>query len=343
MGRFTVLNKVENRDERIKDVNPDNLAILEEYIEYLQSIDRSDDTILKYINNIENFFIYLLDNAKNKNFVDFNKRDMIKYQNFLMNKQGLGSSRIRTIRSSLSSMSNFIENIMDEDYPNFRNIINKIPAPTKTLVRKKTVLSDEQVESLLSTLIEKEQYQAACLFALAASSGARKAELLRFRVDYFKDEYIKFGSLYKTPEKMKTKGRGKQGKQLHRYVLVKEFKPYFDMWMKEREEKGINSGWLFLNLRGGECKVAKSSFIEYWVDKASEILGIDMYIHSLRHYFTTHLSQSGVPPQVIQEIIGWESVDMVTLYDDTEIDDKLGDFFSEDGIVAQEKKSLSDL
>lgn len=34
---------------------------------------------------------------------------------------------------------------------------------------------------------------------------------------------------------------------------------------------------------------------------------------------------------------------MVSVYDDTEIDDKLGDFFGADGIKKQEKKSLSDL
>ena len=55
-------------------------------------------------------------------------------------------------------------------------------------------------------------FQEACALSLAMESGARKAE---FKVDFFKPEYIVHGSLYRTPEKIKTKGRG--GKMLNKY------------------------------------------------------------------------------------------------------------------------------
>ncbi len=67
-------------------------------------------------------------------------------------------------------MSNFIENILDEDFPDFRNIINKIPAPASQLVREKTVFENEDLEELLNKLVEEQMYQEACCLALAMGS-----------------------------------------------------------------------------------------------------------------------------------------------------------------------------
>ena len=82
-------------------------------------------------------------------------------------------------------MSNFVEAILDDEYPGFRPIIRKIESPVNQPVREKTVLTDEQCDTLLQTLVDKGQYEKACFVALALFSGRRKAELLRFKVSYF--------------------------------------------------------------------------------------------------------------------------------------------------------------
>ena len=144
-------------------------------------------------------------------------------------------------------MSNFITDILDEEekYQDFKKTINRVESPVKEAVREKTILSDEQVDFLLDTLVEKKKYQAACAVALAIFSGARKSELTRFKVEYFNEENIIFDALYKTSEKIKTKGRGK-GKFIYKYVLL-DFKKYFDLWMAERERLGIDSEWLLVS------------------------------------------------------------------------------------------------
>ena len=118
------------------------------------------------------------------------------FQNYLI-KQGLSPARIRVLRSSISSLSNFIENILDEEekYENFRNIVNKIPAPTLQAVREKTVISDEEVEILLDTLVKKNKIQLACFVAMAAYSGARKSELVQYKTTFFKDENVRNNKL----------------------------------------------------------------------------------------------------------------------------------------------------
>lgn len=340
MARETKHNKLGIDDKRPL-FNKDNVQLLEEFVVYLQSIGRSELSIKGYINDIEMFFVYNLEKNKNKFFVDLTKKDIMFYQNYCMNVLKVGSARYRRMRSALSSLSNYIENMLDEEYPNFRNIINKIEAPPKKEVREKSVFEDEEIQTLLDKLVENKDYHKACCLALAVSCGARKSELLRFKVDYFKDEYIMYGSLYKTPEKIVTKGRG--GKMLTKYTLKDKFKPYFDLWMKHREELGIESEYLFAYRVKNQDRVYKPSALDVWAEEFTNILGKDFYWHSCRHNWCTSLVKANIPSSVIKEIGGWESTAMVDIYTDIEIDDRLGDFFGEEGIKKVEKKSLGDL
>lgn len=342
MPRKTVYNYLTS-PELISQISKENKEIMDEFVEYLKSVDKSPKTIESYINDLYIFFCWNVEKNNNKFFIDFTKRDIMKYQNYLIHDLKHSPNRVRRLKSTISSMSNFIESVMDDVYPNFKNIVNKIPAPTKTVVRDKTVMSEEQVKYLLDYLVEHKKYQQACAFALAVASGSRKSELLRFKVSYFTDENIKYGALYKTPEKIKTKGRSSKGKLLYRWVLVKTFKPYFDLWMKQREELGIQGEALFWNKWNGEWKPATIVTLNSWALTFSKILGIEFYWHSCRHFFNTMLCQANIPASVIKDIIGWESTDMVDLYNDTEIDDEIGKYFNEDGIKQTEVKTLKDL
>ena len=308
MGRSTVYNNI-CTPELYNQVCQDNKDLLDEFVEYLKSTDKSPKTIDSYIGDIKICFIWNLQSNKNKEFTDFNKRDIMKYQNYLMNELNVGSSRVRRLKASISSMSNFIESVLDEDFPKFKNIVNKIPAPIKQTVRLKTVITEEQLQSLFDYLIENKKYQQACVLALAVASGARKSELLRFKVSYFKDEYIKYGALYKTPELVKTKGRSSKGKLIYKWTLVSKFKPYFDLWMEEREKLGIDSDELFMVTRKGVLKSMDITTLDSWAITFSKILEVDFYWHSLRHFFTTSLCKANIPAEIIKDIAsnvkGW--------------------------------------
>ena len=64
-----------------------------------------------------------------------------------MNTWGWSSNRIRRVKSVISSMSNFIENILDEEegYEGYRAIIRKIESPVKEEVREKTIFEPEEL------------------------------------------------------------------------------------------------------------------------------------------------------------------------------------------------------
>ncbi len=180
----------------------------------------------------------------------------------------------------------------------------------------------------MNYLVEKGQYQKACALALALASGRRKSELCRLKVSYFSDNNIIYGSLYKTPETVKTKGRGR-GKFIPIYVVVDSFKKYFDLWMEERKRENIESEWLLVGKQeeDGTYSQMSTTTLDSWAITFTNIIGKPFYWHSLRHFFVSELQRAGIPDGVIQEIVNWETADMVKLYSDLTADEQIGKYF----------------
>lgn len=341
MGRKTKMNSI-TTPELIAQINPDNMKLKKDFLKYLESVQRSEGTRSGYSNDLDIFFVWVLQNAGNKFFPKITKRDIVAYQNWLVEENENSPARIRRLKAAISSLSNYVENILDdeEEFSNFRSIVRKIENPALQPVREKTVWENEELDDLLNKLIENKKYERACYLALAMYSGRRKSELARFKVsDFDDDKLVCGGALYKSSP-IKTKGRG-GGKYIPCYTLAKKFKPYFDLWIEERNTLGIDSEWLF----PGTTKDSHVSIsvLNGWADYFSKISGKYFYAHSLRHYFTTSLAKAGIPDGVIQSIISWESSDMVRLYKDIDADEEIGMYFKDGDISVPEKKGLSDL
>lgn len=340
MPRKTKMNRGLTSPELLAKVNPENVQLKKDFLDYMQSMKRSPLTIKGYDNDLDIFFCWILENAGNKPFVQVTKREIVRFQNWLGGENGNGSARIRRIKSAISSLSNYIENILDteDEFKDFRSIVRKIDNPALQPVREKTVLSDEQVELLLKTLVEKKKYEKACAVALAMFSGRRKAELPRFKVSDFDDSRIVCdGALYKSSP-IQTKGRS-LGKYIPCYTLVKDFKPYLDLWLKYREENGIDSEWLLCDPDNVSEQIGLGT-LNSWAHSFSRILDVDFYWHSCRHRFSTYLVRAGIPDSVIADIVGWESVEMVKVYNDLDAEEQIGAFFKGGEICVEKKEPL---
>lgn len=336
MGRSTVYNKIVK--DNYKSVCDENKELLDEFLGYCETGGKSEKTLIGYTSDIKIFFTWNLLNNKNIPFYKVTKRNLIKYQNYLMKELSLGDSRIKRLKSSLSSMSIFAENILEEEveeWKGFRNIINKLPPTIKGEPRrKKTVMNFDDVKTkILDKLIEKKRYQQACYVALALYGGARKSELTRFKVDYFTDDNVTFGCWYKTPEKIEAKGKGDH--RLYKYTLKNEFKPYLDLWLEQREKLGIDSKWLFVVKGKNGYKQASSTTIDSWNRYINTITDDEIYAHLFRHSLTSHLKAINLPNSIVIEIMGWAkgSDVMVSIYNDANVMDEMGQYFDENGIV----------
>lgn len=345
MARSTVYNKITS-EEKLALISEENKQLGEDWIEYLQSIDRSPQSLVAYRSDLNIFWVWNSEFNKNKFFPELTKREIAKFQNHAINTWGWSPNRVRRVKSCLSSLSNFIENVLDDDeeFEGFRSIVRKIDNPVKEAVREKTVLPDEEVDRLLNTLVERKEYQKACAIAIAAFSGMRKGEIIEMKVEYFDDEHFVYDSMWKT-DKIRTKGFGKLGKQLNKFILYGA-KPYIDLWMNERKEKGIESEFMFVHRtrnESGELVWDAMSDISHWTDEFTEILGIDFYFHCLRHYTCTKLHRLNLPAHVIQEFFGWSSSEMLKIYNDLTAEDEFGKYFDKDGIKEVKQGSLTDM
>lgn len=343
-NRKTVYNNITS-EEKISKVNPQNIQLGNDFLEYLTSVDRAKTTIEGYRSDLNVFWCWNEEFNNNKFFVDLSKREIAKFQNHALNVWGWSPARMRRVKSALSSLSNYVESMLDDEYDGYRPIVRKIENPAACVVREKTVLEEEQLQKLLDHLVEKGDYDKACMLSLCMCNGKRKSELPRMKVSYFTDDNVIYGSLYKSHETITTKGRGSRGKQLPVYTLKNGFKKYLDLWLKYREEHGITSEWLVPKKENGVYvdKPLPTTTLDSWANTFSKFLGVPFYWHSLRHYFTTACSRSGLPDDVIQMLVGWANVSMVQVYKDITADEQFEKYFNEDGIKQVEHKSLSDI
>lgn len=340
MSRKTKMNNITSAD-LLAQVNPENSHLLVDFLDYLRSVQRSETTIAGYENDIQIAWVWCLQNNDNKFFVDWTKRNIVAYQNWLLNNNENSPARIRRLKAALSSLSNYIEGVLDDEFPQFRNIINKVENPVNRPVREKTVWDDDELDFLLEKLVEHKDYEKACYLALAMYSGRRKSELCRFKVsDFSDDKLVCGGALYKSAP-IKTKGKG-GGKLIPCYTLAKKFRPYLQLWMDYRVNNCIESDWLFPKKNNMQEHISIST-INSWSNTFSRISGKSAYIHSLRHYFTTSLVRAGIPDSVITQIVGWESADMCKVYTDIDADEQIGMYFKDGEINTSSTKSIDSL
>lgn len=322
MPRHTFRNKITS-EELTLQINPENINLMKRFLKE-KSTRTSDKTIVVYESNLLIFFTWNLQHNNNKHYTEIKKLEFADFFSFAVAELKVGSAKLNNLRSTLSSLSSFIEKFYDEEYPNFRNVILRvIESSPKETRREKTILTDEQIENLLQYLQDKNKQQA-CWLALAVTSGARFSELLNFEIDLIDESRTAFGDLFlETTRQIKTKGRGKAGKLLYKYILRDKFLPSYKAWIEERnkilEEKGITHNFLFIKQDGNQ---ATEATIRGWIGDFEEYLKVPFYAHALRHYLTTLLSKKNIPHVLIKEIFGWSSLEMVLVYDDSTAKDR---------------------
>ena len=320
--------KVITSEELISQINPKNVKLVERFLKNFNT-KRSDESVKVYRSNFNIFFCWNVKYNDNIEFVNLKKSQLLDFFDFAVSELKWSPNRYAQMWSSLSSLSNFIENILDDEYPDFRNIVKKIEKLPKNTVREKTILTEDQVNNLMNWLEEKGLYQEACLFALAISSGARISELFRFDIDLLDENNTAFDDLFlETKKEIKTKGAGKIGAMKYKYIIKDIFMPRYNKWLDIRnkilEEKKISHNSLFIKRDGTPaCSDTARSWMRKWEKylKEEEPTNIEhkdvhLYPHCLRHYIVTYLSRIGLESDFIIEIMGWKSADMYAIYND---------------------------
>ena len=322
-GRKT-FRKVITSDSLIAQINPENQKLMDRFLKNFAT-KRSPKSVTVYRSNLQIFFCWNVENNDNIFFVDFKKYMLLDFFDYCCTILKWSSARYSQMHSCLSSFSTFIEDIYDEQYPDFRNLLPKIEKLPKEAVRKKSIFTKEELDGLMEKLGEEDRIQEQCLLALMMSSGSRASELGRFTIDIIDENNTAFEDLFlETTEEVQVKGRGVNGKSLIRYILKDTFLPYYHKWLPMREqimkENNQSHNHIFINKNG---EPATAITFRSWAERWNDYLDKPFYIHSIRHWYTTHLvSTIGLEQELVQEIIGWTSSDMVQIYNDSTAKDR---------------------
>lgn len=321
-GRKT-FRKVITSPELTAQINPKNTQLMERFLKNF-STKHSPKSVVSYRSNLTIFFTWNLTENDNKFFVDLRKIELMDFFDYCVMELKWNSNRYAQMHSCLSSFSTWIENMYDDVYKDFRNLLPKIEKPVKEAVRKKSVFTKSEIDYLMDKLGENGKVQEQCLLALLISSGSRASELGRFTVDIIDENNTAFEDLFlETTDEIRVKGRGVNGKSLIRYILKDTFLPYYKKWLPLREkimkENGKTHNHIFITQTGDPAGVPT---FRGWVEKWNDYLDKPFYLHSLRHYYTTTLLMIGLEPDLVQEIVGWTSMDMVSIYNDATAKDR---------------------
>ena len=339
--------KVIVTDEILAKINKENIRIVERYLRNFDT-KRSDKSVIVKRSDYNIFLCWNYLYNDNKLIPEIKKYELMDYFDFGVNELGWGTSRFNSMHSSLNTLFNFIENFMDEDYIGFKNNMSKIEKPVKQVAREKTVLTEEQVDSLLEHLRnDSKDYQQLVCLLLFISSGVRISECLRITTDLIDENNLAFGDHFlKTTKKIKTKGFGKKGEPKFKYFLKDMLLEDYKIWLTQRAEflkkKGKEHNYVLLKSNGDPATI---DVINHWVRKWEDFLTNDektnpkkeqlhIYPHCFRHFLCSQMARKGISQELVVAVYGWKSSDMFNIYNDCDEDertyadiDKLGDVF----------------
>lgn len=264
---------------------------------YLIAEKRSpENTIISYISDLKEFFIYVANNLKINSINNINKLTLRSFVSELQSKGYRKNSiarKVNTIKSFFKflTLKGFIENNpiiyvsnikKDKILPNFLSIeeINKLLSAIKpvdfNLLRDRTILE------------------------LLYSSGLRISELAQISeddIDFYEGILL-------------VKGKGDK----ERIVPVGDIALKFLMeYLKLKKQRGLNEKKIFVNKYGKPLSIRGiRKIITKWVKKILKHKRITP--HTLRHTFATHLLEAGCDLRSIQEMLGHKNLSTTNIY-----------------------------
>ena len=315
-----------NASEAWEHVNKDNKSLVKEYMEYISATDKSPDTKNSYFHNLKLFFQWVMNERDNKFFAELKKRDFMSWLSYLVDTQRLSPSRVRQLRSTVSSLANFCENVLADEhfrFENYRNLVLKIPAPPLEQVRQKTFLSDEQINQLLDWLEAQQAWKHCLYIVLSFGTGARKGEVRQFKRSDFTEETLQNG-MYKTSVK-RAKGHGRQGKQRSFLVQAEMIDKYLKLYLDTRTDDLDD---LFVTKYNGKLSKVSINTFNNWCNKYSEYLGVPVYPHCYRSSIATVLKERGKEVSKIQKMLGHKDLTTTMIYIRETDEDDIADLWN---------------
>ena len=261
----------------------------------------SDNSISAYINDINNFIIFL--KSKNLGGLKYSDIDSSLIRDFLENFYQSGKSTYSQARV-VSGIKSFFGYLLLEEKIDI-NPTELIESP-KLSKKLPDTLNVEDIEKILSSInIDNfEGLRNRAIIETLYSCGLRVSELINIT---YQNLFLDIGFI---------KVLGKSSKE--RLVpigksAIKYIKLYNERFRNNMKVKPGNEGYLFLNRRGS--KISRN-MIFIIIKNISDKILLKKKIspHTFRHSFATHMIEGGADLRAVQEMLGHESITTTEIY-----------------------------
>lgn len=291
-------------DEMWSNVNKEYRDLIDEFI---SSQSHSPKTKKQYTSMLRQFGWFIYESLNNKPIYKIKKRDFIRFLTYLRDERNMSSSSQATRKAAVSSLCNFIENVVmddydDEDfnpYKNFRNFTRGLPAIAKNQVYEKVKVTKEEYEHMMEVLEDDENYLGMTWLAVAFNTGARLSEIVQFKSE-IADYPIPEGMTYVMSHNVRLKGKGVDGK-VEPYMVNLTALKYIKQWLDMR---GFENEYIFARKYHDKNESLEPSYGDTLCRNVlSNILGRRINAHIFKASAITYLLEQGVPIELVSKFI----------------------------------------
>lgn len=286
--------------EKFLKVNPETMKLYQRYKIDMTIRELSPGTIEGYQNDLNSWFIYILENQNNRCITELTEDDIIEFIYFCKTR-GNNSRRIKRRLASLSAFFKFIrrKKLIRE------NPIEFVERPRKdTDVMVQNFLTEAQVSMMKQKLKEcgNIQLELYALLSLSTMCRVNAASNISWKQIDFDTRTVN--------DVLEKEG----------YLVTL----YFSQEVKElllnlidfRERNKIDDGgWVFITHYNKENSKVKKSTLQDWAKRIGRLINIpSLHSHDFRHTGAQLLKLKGCPIETISELLNHKSIDVTRKY-----------------------------
>lgn len=283
-------------ESKVEMINSETLKLWNLYHKDMSLRELSPSTIKNYKSDLFQWFIYVLDNQKNRSVKELNEDDLTDFF-FWCKTSGNNTRRMRRRYSSISAFYKFLRKKRKVK----ENPMEFIDRPIKDNdVVKQTFLSMRQVELMKRKLSECGNLTLEVYALLSLSTMARVAAISRIRWDQ-----INLG------ERFITDVLEKEGKIVTLY-FSEEVREKLIQLKQFRDWSYVDDGGyvFFSKNRQDEIHAVDPGTIFRWTKQIGKMIGVpSLHPHDFRHSGAQLLKEAGMSLEEIAELLNHESTE----------------------------------
>lgn len=286
-------------EEKLKRINEETKRIYQRYKVDMTMRNLSPRTQKHYEYDLQQWFIYVLDNQDNRSVKELTDDDITEFLYFCK-KEGNNAERIKARTAAISAMYKYMrkKKLIVENPTEF------IDRPKRGMrIIQQTYLTQEQVALMREKLISSDDLQLRTYAMLSLSTMARASAIASIRWEQIdlENKIIK-GVLEK------------EGKIVDLF-FSDEVKYLLVQLKLQRESKNRNDhGWVFYSGRN-KTKPVNSGTLNDWCKRIGKMIGVPtLHPHDFRHSGATLLKNAGMSLEDVSVLLSHESTDVTKKY-----------------------------